>query len=171
MADVNRDHIKHVTTQEEQASFAAMPGHLIRRAQQIAVAIFMDECGPLDLTPVQFAALSAVNAYPGIDATRLAGLIALDKPTTGGAVDRLEAKGLVARATDGTDRRIKRVTITRDGKRLLKRAEGAVLKAQHRVLDPLSAAERSTFLQLLTRLVDGNNSKSRAPMRPLDSEG
>jgi hypothetical protein len=27
-----------------------MPGHLIRRAQQIAVAIFMEECAAFDLT-------------------------------------------------------------------------------------------------------------------------
>ena len=39
----------------------AMPGHLIRRAQQIAVAIFMEECAEFDLTPVQYAALVAIR--------------------------------------------------------------------------------------------------------------
>src|SRR5436309_1932728 len=53
------------------------PGHLFRRMQQIAVAIFMEECGAaLDLTPVQFAALVAIRDYPDIDATRLSALIA-----------------------------------------------------------------------------------------------
>ncbi len=147
-----------------------MPGHLIRRAQQIAVAIFTDECAAYDLTPIQFAALSAIHAHTGIDATRLAGLIALDKPTTGGVVDRLEAKGLLARAADPSDRRIRRLTLTPDGTRLLKRAEVAVTSAQGRILSPLTVVEQATFVRLLSRLVDGNNALSRAPMRPLDTE-
>jgi len=44
------------------------PGHLIRRAQQIAVAIFMEECANFDLTPVQYAALVAIRENPGTDA-------------------------------------------------------------------------------------------------------
>jgi DNA-binding MarR family transcriptional regulator len=170
MQHVNRDATRDVEGAEG-ADFASMPGHLIRRAQQIAVAIFVDACATHDLTPIQFAALAAILSHPGIDATRLAGLIALDKPTTGGVVDRLEAKSLVARAADSTDRRVKRLTITADGKRLLKRARPAVNAAQLRILDPLTPAERATFVRLLTRLVEGNNTSSRAPMRPLDSEG
>ena len=46
-----------------------MPGHLIRRLNQISVALFsehMSRAG-LTLTPVQFAALSAVEKHPGTD--------------------------------------------------------------------------------------------------------
>ncbi len=170
MQHVNRDTLRAAADLDDPA-FVAMPGHLIRRAQQIAVAIFMDQCAAFDLTPIQFAALSAILTHPGIDATRLAGLIALDKPTVGGVIDRLEAKSLVARTADATDRRVKRLTITAGGKRLMKRAGPAVDAAQHRILDPLTAAERATFLRLLTRLVEGNNTFSRAPMRPIEPEG
>ena len=41
------------------------PGHLIRRLQQIAVAIFMDEFKHLDISPVQHIALVAVRDRPG----------------------------------------------------------------------------------------------------------
>ena len=41
------------------------PGHLIRRLQQIAVAIFMDESKAFDITPVQYAALLAIDLHPG----------------------------------------------------------------------------------------------------------
>jgi MarR family transcriptional regulator, lower aerobic nicotinate degradation pathway regulator len=173
MAAVNQVRVKRPPVAQATAEappFAGMPGHLIRRAQQIAVAIFMDACAEFDLTPVQYAALSAIVAHRGIDATRLAGLIALDKPTTGGVVDRLEAKGLVERTADATDRRVKRLTITTDGRRLLRRAEPVVAGSQVRILEPLTMNERATFLRLLHRLVDGNNAESRAPMRPLDIE-
>ena len=39
----------------------AAPGYLFRRMQQIAVSIFMEECKPFDLTPVQYAALIAIH--------------------------------------------------------------------------------------------------------------
>ena len=53
------------------------PGHLIRRAQQIAVAIFSEECGALDITPAQYEILLAIRSQPGTDATRLSELVAL----------------------------------------------------------------------------------------------
>jgi DNA-binding MarR family transcriptional regulator len=142
-----------------------MPGHLIRRAQQIAVALFVEECG--QLTPVQFAALSAVAGHPGIDLTRLAGLIALDKPTTGGVIDRLEAKDLLKRSADKSDKRLKRLTITPAGNRLLAAAQAGVARTQTRLLAPLSKAEQRLFVELLGRIVEGNNALSRAPQKPL----
>ena len=68
------------------------PGHLIRRAQQIAVALFIEECAEFDLTPVQYAALVADQEHPGIDATRLSALIAFDRSTLGNVLERLEAR-------------------------------------------------------------------------------
>ena len=34
------------------------PGHLIRRLKQIATALFLEETAELNLTPVQYAALT-----------------------------------------------------------------------------------------------------------------
>ena len=36
------------------------PGHLIRRLHQIHVALFLEECGKHDLTPVQFGVLTVL---------------------------------------------------------------------------------------------------------------
>src|SRR5262249_19458275 len=73
-----------------------MPGHLARRFQQIAVAVFLAEVGEagFDLTPVQYAALATIKANPGLDQVTLAGLIAYDRTTITGVVDRLVQKGL-----------------------------------------------------------------------------
>ncbi|MCA0451745.1 MAG: MarR family transcriptional regulator, partial [Proteobacteria bacterium] len=81
------------------------PGHLARRFQQIAVSVFMAEAeaAGYDLTPVQYAALAAVAANKGIDQATLAGLIAYDRTTIGGVVDRLEQKGLVSRRVSKED--------------------------------------------------------------------
>ena len=144
------------------------PGHLIRRAQQIAVALFMEECAGLDLTPVQYAALAAIRQFPGIDATRLAGEIAFDRPTIGGVLERLEAKGLVARSATPDDRRVKLLRLTGAGLRLLERAEPSVESAQERILAGLARDERARFMALLTKLVD--RSGTRAPRRAAAAE-
>src|SRR5258708_17553145 len=47
------------------------PGYLFRRMQQIAVAIFVEECRAYDLTPAQYASLIALRTHPCLDATRL----------------------------------------------------------------------------------------------------
>jgi MarR family transcriptional regulator, lower aerobic nicotinate degradation pathway regulator len=74
------------------------PGHLIRRLQQIAVAIFMEETAEFDVTPVQYSALLAVRNHPGIDQTSLMKTIAFDRSTIGDVVKRLENKRLIRRA-------------------------------------------------------------------------
>lgn len=146
----------------------AMPGHLIRRAQQASTALFAEECAGLDLTSVQFAALVAIRGTPGVDATRLSHLIAFDRSTLGGVLERLEAKGWVRRTPSPADKRIKLLHLTLDGERLLRRAEPAVQRVQQRLLEPLSPADRATMLRLLTRLATVHNDVTPVPVRAAD---
>jgi len=145
----------------------AMPGHLIRRSQQIAVALFVEETAAFALTPVQYAALVAIAEQPGIDATRLSQLIAFDRSTIGNVLARLEARGLLARKSGVKDKRVKRLRITRRGATLIARIEIAVARAQGRILAPLAPAERRLFMAMLTRLVQVNNRYSRVPLRAI----
>jgi MarR family transcriptional regulator, lower aerobic nicotinate degradation pathway regulator len=152
-------------TERALARLHAAPGHLIRRCQQIAVAIFVEETSGFDLTPVQYAALAVVRAQPGIDQTRLVNLIALDRSTIGSVIGRLETKGLVARRAGTADKRTKRLYPTAAGSAVLDAVAAAIDRAQERILAPLPPAERGPFMAMLTRLVDLNNSFSRAPLR------
>lgn len=143
------------------------PGHLARRFQQIAVSVFVAEAeaAGYDLTPVQYAALAAVKAHKGIDQATLAGLIAYDRTTIGGVVDRLEQKGLVSRRVSAEDRRARVLEITPSGKRTLVGIEPAVAAAQKAMLRGLEASEAATLLRLLRKAIDASNELSRAPMR------
>jgi DNA-binding MarR family transcriptional regulator len=140
-----------------------LPGHYIRRLQQIAVSIFLQETEPLGVTPVQYAALQTVANTPGIDQGTLARTIGFDTSTIGGVVDRLEARGLVKRNPSPEDRRVRRLTLTDEGLALLERTVPAVLRAQARMLDPLPKRERAEFMRMLRALVTANNELSRAP--------
>ena len=73
------------------------PGHLMRRCQQIAVSVFLDECRPWDLTPLQFAVLAELNRHGPDDQVGLGGALALDRTTISVVVKNLEQRGLVER--------------------------------------------------------------------------
>ncbi|QJC56284.1 Transcriptional regulator HosA [Polaromonas vacuolata] len=135
--------------------FSTAPGHLIRRAQQLAVSIFMDETDGCDITPVQFAILNALIDDPGEDQVTLAARVAFDPATFGSVIGRLEAKGWVVRQADPQDRRRKLLWITTDGSKLAISMKRAVTKAQQRILAPLSSAEQAQFSLLLAKLVSG----------------
>ncbi len=146
------------------------PGLLIRRLQQVAVSLFheaVEEHG-VDITPVQYSALRAIEARPNIDQATLAGAIAYDRATIGGVVDRLESKGLVRRKLSAEDKRVRLLVIEPAGVRLLAKLNPVVRDLQDRILDPLDKCERADFLRLLTKLTDASNERSRAPLRPLD---
>jgi len=136
--------------------FERAPGHLIRRAHQVAVAIFMEEMGEFDTTPVQFAILNALIDDPGEDQVTLAGKVAFDAATFGSVIGRLESKGWVRREPDAADRRRKLLWVTPKGEQAALLMKRAVAKAQNRILGPLGAAERRQLVSLLGKLVAGH---------------
>src|SRR5580704_14988861 len=127
------------------------PGYLFRRMQQIAVAIFVEECRTYDLTPVQYAALVAIRTHPGIDATRLSAVIAFDRSTLGSVIERLEAKALIERKPGPNDRRVKLLRLTKAGTTVLYKIIPSVDRAQERMLAPLKPADRKALMALMAQ--------------------
>ncbi len=140
-----------------------LPGHAIRRLQQIAVAVFLQETEPFGLTPVQYGALASVVRSPGVDQRTLAATLGLDTSTTGGVIDRLEARGLLTRNPSEQDRRVRLLTPTAQGLTLVADIEPAMLRAQERMLETPSPGDRGEIMRMLKVLVTANNELSRAP--------
>lgn len=136
--------------------FAQAPGHLIRRAQQIAVAEFARATADLDVTPVQFAFMSAMLDTPGVDQITLAKQVAFDAATSGSVIGRLEVKGWVRREADTQDRRRKLLFVTPEGAAALAGMNAAVAQAQRNMLAPLAAKDQDVFMRLLAQLVAGH---------------
>jgi DNA-binding MarR family transcriptional regulator len=130
----------------------AMPGHHIRRLQQVAVRLFVETVGP-DITPVQYAALVAVAQRPGAGQAALAALIGYDRATIGGVIDRLEQKGWVERKPSPEDRRLNLLTITPQGLDAVARATPAVKAVQDKLLDPLEVGERAQFERMCLKML------------------
>lgn len=142
----------------------ARPGHLVRRLHQIAVSIFLEETRAFRITPVQYAALTAIRAHPGVDQRQLARIIAFDRSTIGSVVERLEKRGLIAREVDRADRRYKELYLAPDGAALLREMQPAVERVQDKLLAPLTPERRADFLDAITTTVKLNNELSRAPL-------
>ncbi|CCD93625.1 putative transcriptional regulatory protein, MarR family [Bradyrhizobium sp. ORS 375] len=144
-----------------------MPGHLARRFQQIAVAVFLAEveAAGFDLTPVQYAALAAIAANPALDQITLAGLIAYDRTTITGVIDRLAQKNLVIRRAGVRDRRSRELLITEEGRRTLDAITPAVEAAQRLMVRGLTKVEANELIRLMQKAIAAGNELSRAPLR------
>ena len=154
---------KNRTVDPEFIDHDELPGHYVRRMQQIAVAIFLEETESLGVTPVQFGAMQTVANQPGIDQRTLARSIGLDTSTIASVLDRLEARGLLVRSLSAQDRRLRCLTLSREGVSLLAAVVPAMRRAQERMLEPLTKVERKLFMSMLKRVVEANNELSRAP--------
>ena len=136
--------------------FRHAPGHLIRRAHQVSVAIFMEETADFEVTPVQYAILNALLQDPGEDQVTLARKVAFDAATFGSVITRLEARGWVRREPDAADRRRKLLWVTEAGAAAAQVMRRSVAKVQQRILAPLAPSEREQLVTLLDRLVAGH---------------
>jgi MarR family transcriptional regulator, lower aerobic nicotinate degradation pathway regulator len=136
------------------------PGFLIRRLHQIHVALFQEACGRFDITPLQYSLLTALAARKTADQTTLAADIALDRTTTTGALKRLAARRLVARAIDQTDRRSRLCRLTAAGRILLTRIEASARAAHRATLENLTEREKAVFIAMAQRIVAGNANRA-----------
>jgi DNA-binding MarR family transcriptional regulator len=139
--------------QEDLSRLYRAPGHLLRRANQAVVALFNARCHDSGLTPVQYAAMTAIAAEGKTDATRLSEAIGFDRATLGSVIDRLERRGLVTRKAHPGDRRMKLVALTDTGRDALHRVQPLVEQSHRDFLEPLTREEAETLLRLLTKLL------------------
>lgn len=138
------------------------PGFLIRRLQQIQVAVFLNECQDEKITPIQWGILTISADTPGAGHIEIAEELGLDRSNVANVVTRLVERGVLTRDTDANDRRKKSIHVTKAGLAIMEAVRAKSRKAQDKVLAPLNDAERHLFMELLTRLVKENNHLGRA---------
>jgi DNA-binding MarR family transcriptional regulator len=138
-------------------------GHLIRRAHQLHDTVFGEVVARFDITSPQYAALLAIAEFPGLEQGALSELIAYDRSTIGGLIDRLEGKDLVRRTIGARDRRTRLLSLTPAGATMLRKLRQQTPLVQQRLLSPLSPSERELFLEMLGRVVNISRSLERLP--------
>ena len=130
-----------------------LPGHVVRRVHQLAVALYAEELGDINLTPVQYSTLQTVCSSPGIDQKTLASTIGFDASTIAGVIDRLEKKGWISRVVRERDRRSRELSLTEQGNSILSALQPIVQDLQKDILRPLNDADRACFIALARQVV------------------
>lgn len=136
-----------------------LPGHQIRRLNQISTCLFskhMQDSG-YDITPVQYAALLAINLMPNSDQVQIANYISYDKVTIGGVIERLQRKGLISRAVNERDKRARILNITNEGIHMISQVDAVIEQIQQDILKMLDEEEQQTFMQLLRKATQSPN--------------
>ena len=141
------------------------PGHLIRRLHQVHVALFLEECGAQNLTPIQFGVLTVLKDGKERDQVTIAYSIGIDRNTAADVISRLEKRRLLVRPNNPSDRRTKLAKITARGQAIVDTVVPGMIEAQKRLVAPLSNEEYETFMSLTLKLVTENDHNSRAPWR------
>jgi MarR family transcriptional regulator, lower aerobic nicotinate degradation pathway regulator len=140
------------------------PGFLIRRLHQIHVALFMEECAPEGITPVQYSILTALEQMGPSEQIALSRAVGLDRANIADVITRLVQRRFVQRRVSRSDRRKKVAELTEVGHALLARLETRVARAHERTIEALPAKARAQFLSHLLLLVETNNELSRTPI-------
>jgi DNA-binding MarR family transcriptional regulator len=141
-----------VAAHSEPYRLEAQIGHLLRRAHQRHVAIFLAKMGEGGPTPTQFAALVRLAEAKEISQNRLGRLTAMDPATIKGVVSRLMERGLVERAADPKDQRRLTLRLSAEGHMLLSRLLDKARAATAETLEPLSPSERRRLVALLGKI-------------------
>ncbi len=131
-------------------------GFHIARASVVAYEAFEVHIGaPHDLRKVDFSLLMLVAEHGCLAPKRLVKLLSLSAPKLSMVLDRMQARGLIERQPDPSDRRSVQVSLTTQGEKLAKSLEPAARRMEQGLKKRLSAADHARLIALLRKLADG----------------
>lgn len=94
-------------------------GYKLKLASQLMYRNFLEQLEPHGLTPFHYLVLCCLWEEDGLSTSGIADKLKQLGATLTGVVDRMEKRELVYRQRDKRDRRIVRIWLTDEGKRLL----------------------------------------------------
>jgi DNA-binding MarR family transcriptional regulator len=138
--------------QLEEARLAQVLGYQLAQAAIVTNALFARHVGePFELRPVEYTVLTLIAENPGGSLARLARALAVTAPNITALVDRLEARGWVARSASEKDRRAQVLRVTAKGAALVREATMRILVAEKAAL-ALSPGEQAMLAELLHKV-------------------
>jgi DNA-binding MarR family transcriptional regulator len=136
-------------------------GHLLRRAQQRAVDLFVQAVGENGLRPPQFAVLVTVYQNPGLNQTHLVDKTGIDRSTIADMIDRMVARGYLERKRDAADQRVNTLWATPAGVAAVEACVEAAIAVQEEILTPVPPEKRAALLEALELLAELPPDESR----------
>ncbi|WP_421998874.1 MarR family winged helix-turn-helix transcriptional regulator [Reyranella sp.] len=127
-------------------------GYMLSDVARLIRTVFDRRVRDIGLTRAQWLVLTRLYRRPGASQTELADMLEIDRASAGRMIDRMEKNGWVERRPDGGDRRINRLHLTAEARKV-HAAMWAIAEATvDDALSPLSATERVQFTSLTARV-------------------
>lgn len=128
-------------------------GYLMRRVLSSFVQEMEAELEPSGLTNAQWMPLYKLSRQDVVTAAELSRGMGLDAGATTRLLDRLEAKGLCQRERSEEDRRVVKLSLTREGKQAAKAVPEALSRVHNSALADFTPEEWETLKNLLRRML------------------
>ncbi|BAL27228.1 MarR family winged helix-turn-helix transcriptional regulator [Azoarcus sp. KH32C] len=125
-------------------------GYLIHDVSRMRRTVFDQLMKPLGITRAQWWVLAHLSRHDGMAQTQLADMLDVGKASLGSLLDRLEATGFIERRPDATDRRMKRVFLSRSSQQLLEKLVKIESDFNEQILGSLSDNDRNELIRMLS---------------------
>lgn len=129
-----------------------LPSWLLGQAHKRSQELVGDALAQEGARRSHFVVLASLADQGPASQATLGRRVSIDRSDLHAIVAELEGDGLIGRTRDPEDRRRNVVTLTAAGARKLRRLDARVQAAQEALLEPLTPAQRETFVRLLQRL-------------------
>lgn len=147
-------------------------GFLIHDVSRLRRNVSDKAFSPLGVTRSQWWVLAYLSREDGMPQTQLAQELDLGKVALGGLIDRLEAGNLIERRPDASDRRLKRVFLTAESRRLVTKLRAATGPLNERMLHGIPARDIEITAKVLHHMKHNliDMADGTAPIMPPKSE-
>ena len=135
-----------------QGGLGRSPLHLLHRAQQLSEVLFEAGVGDADVTPRQFAVLTAVAENEGLSQMGIAERTGIDRSTLAELVRRLDKKGLLQRRRNRKDARAYIVKLTDEGQKILRKMTPLAVTVDRRIMEA-TGGDTDEFLERLQDMI------------------
>jgi DNA-binding MarR family transcriptional regulator len=129
-------------------------GFLLSQVGTYAARRFAQRIAAVDLHPPLFRALNVVDAAEGQSQQAIGEAIGAPASRMVAIVDELEQRGLVERRPHPSDRRIRALYLTGEGRRLLARGRRIAMEHEEALTRGMSEADRKRLIALLQKVVE-----------------
>jgi len=127
-------------------------GYMLSDVARLIRTVFDRRVRDIGLTRAQWLVLTRLYRRPGASQTELAEMLEIDRASAGRMIDRMEKNGWVERRADDADRRVNRLHLTAEARKVHTAIWAIAGSTVDDALSPLSASERAQYTALTAKV-------------------
>lgn len=127
-------------------------GYHLRRASAVVGTDFSRALDGTGMRQVLFGILAIVDSNPGINQGAVGRALGIQRANMVSLINELVDRDLIDRKTSSEDRRAFSLTLSRVGDAMFRDCVARIRAHEDRLLSDLSAGERATLIDLLSRI-------------------